>query len=218
MSPRLPGQAIAYARAHPTNEVGMCLRYVRTAYDVDAKFATAADAWRGSARQHPVIQGALIPRGAPVLWTGGSHGAGHIAIGTGNGDCWSSDAGGSGIVAKVNIDELTARWRIAFEGWVEDLNGVRVFDPSAAPLQPGAARISLRKVQPSPSDDVRALQQMLKRRLPDASRNVVVDGLFGPETQEAYAAWQRRCGYRGDDADGRPGRLSLQRLGFTVGA
>ncbi|MGC4111910.1 MAG: peptidoglycan-binding domain-containing protein [Nocardioides sp.] len=216
MSARTPGQAIAYARAHQTNEEGFCLRYVRTAFDVGPKFLTAADAWRGAQFKHPVTKGVLVPRGAPVLWTGGSRGAGHIAIATGNGDCWSSDAGGSGIVAKVNIDELTARWRITFEGWVEDLNGVHVFDASSSPMKAGAARISLKKVQPSPSDDVRALQQMLKKRLPDASRGVVVDGLFGPETQEAYAAWQRRCGFRGKDADGKPGKVSLQRLGFDV--
>lgn len=218
MSPRSPGQAIAFARAHPTNEEGMCLQYVRTAYDVPAKFATAADAWLGAATKHPVAQGVLVPRGAPALWTGGSHGAGHIAIGTGNGDCWSSDAGGGGIVAKVNIDELTQRWRITFEGWVEDLNGVRVFDAASAPVRGGVSKISLRKVQPDPRPDVRLLQEMLKKRLPDASRNVTVDGLFGPETQEAYAAWQRRCGFRGADADGIPGKVSLQRLGFDVSA
>lgn len=50
-----------------------------------------------------------------------------------------------------------------------------------------------------------------------------VDGSFGARTIEAYAAWQRsRAGgsYRGRDADGVPGMVSLTRLGdrhgFTV--
>jgi hypothetical protein len=47
-----------------------------------------------------------------------------------------------------------------------------------------------------------------------------VDGHFGDATKAAYAAWQRRCGYRGDDADGIPGRSSLAALaarhGFRV--
>ncbi|MEV6549062.1 endolysin [Streptomyces sp. NPDC051597] len=47
-----------------------------------------------------------------------------------------------------------------------------------------------------------------------------VDGSFGTRTKTAYAAWQRRCGYSGPDADGIPGRDSLTRLGarhgFTV--
>ncbi|MBU8549801.1 N-acetylmuramoyl-L-alanine amidase [Streptomyces sp. Babs14] len=46
------------------------------------------------------------------------------------------------------------------------------------------------------------------------------DGHFGTTTITAYAAWQRRLGYRGNDADGIPGRTSLERLGdrhgFTV--
>ncbi|MFE4057392.1 peptidoglycan-binding protein [Streptomyces sp. NPDC059096] len=49
-----------------------------------------------------------------------------------------------------------------------------------------------------------------------------VDGHFGSQTKAAYAAWQRRCGYLGLDADGIPGRASLdilaRRHGFTVAA
>ncbi|PZH18751.1 endolysin [Streptomyces sp. NTH33] len=49
-----------------------------------------------------------------------------------------------------------------------------------------------------------------------------VDGSFGTKTLTAYAALQRRYGYTGKDADGIPGRASLERLGdkhgFTVTA
>ncbi|MGW5126672.1 peptidoglycan-binding protein [Streptomyces sp. NPDC004069] len=47
-----------------------------------------------------------------------------------------------------------------------------------------------------------------------------VDGHFGTTTVKAYAAWQRRLGYTGRDADGIPGSTSLTKLaakhGFTV--
>ncbi|MEU6552126.1 endolysin [Streptomyces sp. NPDC046915] len=47
-----------------------------------------------------------------------------------------------------------------------------------------------------------------------------VDGSWGTKTLSAYAAWQRKCGYTGSDADGIPGQTSLERLatkhGFTV--
>jgi peptidoglycan hydrolase-like protein with peptidoglycan-binding domain len=56
----------------------------------------------------------------------------------------------------------------------------------------------------------------LKRRLPKEAKGLAVDGLFGAMTQDAYRAWQRRCGFRGSDADGIPGKISLQRLGFDV--
>ena len=46
------------------------------------------------------------------------------------------------------------------------------------------------------------------------------DGHYGTTTVTAYAAWQRRLGYTGRDADGIPGKTSLARLGakhgFTV--
>ncbi|MDN5380738.1 peptidoglycan-binding protein [Streptomyces sp. LB8] len=44
-----------------------------------------------------------------------------------------------------------------------------------------------------------------------------VDGHFGTATKTAYAAWQRRCGYSGRDADGIPGRSSLAALGRRHG-
>ncbi|MFJ5143316.1 N-acetylmuramoyl-L-alanine amidase [Streptomyces sp. NPDC088707] len=48
----------------------------------------------------------------------------------------------------------------------------------------------------------------------------VADGHYGTATVLAYAAWQRRCGYKGGDADGKPGPASLEKLakkrGFTV--
>jgi len=48
------------------------------------------------------------------------------------------------------------------------------------------------------------------------------DGHYGSQTVSAYAAWQRRLGYGGADADGIPGMTTLSRLGakhgFTVQA
>src|SRR5690606_3445553 len=72
--------------------------------------------------------GGKAPRGAPVYWTGGSRGYGHIALGLGKGYCLSTDAGGSGRVAKIKIDKLTAWWGHHFQGWAEDVNGVRVYN------------------------------------------------------------------------------------------
>lgn len=45
----------------------------------------------------------------------------------------------------------------------------------------------------------------------------LVDGHFGTSTVQAYAAWQRRLGYHGSDADGIPGNTSLTRLGNKYG-
>lgn len=45
----------------------------------------------------------------------------------------------------------------------------------------------------------------------------LADGHYGTATVTAYAAWQRRTGYSGSDADGIPGMRSLTRLGSLHG-
>ncbi|MDT0568854.1 N-acetylmuramoyl-L-alanine amidase [Streptomyces sp. DSM 3412] len=45
----------------------------------------------------------------------------------------------------------------------------------------------------------------------------LADGHFGSATVDAYALWQRRCGWSGDDADGLPGIASLTKLGKRRG-
>lgn len=45
----------------------------------------------------------------------------------------------------------------------------------------------------------------------------LADGHYGTATVAAYAAWQRRMGYSGTDADGIPGTRSLTRLGSLHG-
>ncbi|MFJ4363296.1 hypothetical protein ACIP4S_03950 [Streptomyces chartreusis] len=45
----------------------------------------------------------------------------------------------------------------------------------------------------------------------------LADGHFGTATIDAYAAWQRRCDWSGDDADGTPGTASLTKLGKRRG-
>lgn len=43
------------------------------------------------------------------------------------------------------------------------------------------------------------------------------DGHWGQAQRDAYAAWQRKLGYKGKDADGIPGGISLKKLGAKHG-
>ena len=120
------------------------------------------------------------------------------------------------MVAKVKIDDLTANWGIDFKGWAEDVNAVRVFDAAGKKKKDNVKPIRLKQVMPDPKDDVRDVQKALKRKMPKVASDLKADGFFGADTQRAYAAWQRRCGFTGSAADGVPGKISLQRLGFDV--
>ncbi|HEX5621761.1 MAG TPA: peptidoglycan-binding domain-containing protein [Solirubrobacteraceae bacterium] len=68
---------------------------------------------------------------------------------------------------------------------------------------------------PGAVKSVKRVQRSLKRH----NISVAVDGNFGASTMAAYAAWQRRLGYSGIDANGMPGETSLKQLvapRFTV--
>jgi dipeptidyl aminopeptidase/acylaminoacyl peptidase len=126
--------AIATARRESADGTtfapGLCLQRVRLCYGVDSKYPDAATAWLSATAKHPETHAAAIPRGAPVFWVGGSAGHGHIAIATGDGECWSTDILRNGHWDKVPIDLIHATWGLALVGWTEDLNGVHVYDPT----------------------------------------------------------------------------------------
>jgi hypothetical protein len=109
---------------------GLCLQRVRLCYGVGSKYPDASTAWLSATQKHPETLAARIPRGAPVFWIGGSAGHGHIAIATGDGECWSTDILRNGRWDKVPIDLIHSRWGLALVGWTEDLNGVRVYNPT----------------------------------------------------------------------------------------
>jgi hypothetical protein len=69
---------------------------------------------------------------------------------------------------------------------------------------------------PGAADDVRVVEAALVREGLLEAR-WAGDGSYGAKTVEAYARWQRRLGYTGDDADGIPGMTSLRRLGEKYG-
>lgn len=68
----------------------------------------------------------------------------------------------------------------------------------------------------TPHPGVREIQKALNKQL---GLSLKVNGLFDPATKDAYKRWQRKLGFKGDDADGVPGSLTLNKLGegrFTV--
>lgn len=115
----------------PTSEPGWCLREVRECFGVHQLAPTAAAAWGMSKHQHKTADANRIPRRVPVFWTGGSDGAGHIAIGLGDGMCWSTDIRRPGWFDRVPILEVARKWpQLKLVGWTEDLNGVTVWGPA----------------------------------------------------------------------------------------
>lgn len=61
-----------------------------------------------------------------------------------------------------------------------------------------------------------AARKIQKALVEDGYGSFSATGYYGVLTTAAYAAFQRSLGYRGADADGIPGKKSLEKLGFEV--
>lgn len=190
--------------------VGQCLRTVRQFYKVSSKYGTAAESWQAAEHKHFTKDGRDCPRGAPVWWTGGSKGAGHVAISCGGGVCISTDWKEPGRLAYAKIDDITTQWALDFKGYTREINDVVVWRPRVANdvvhlsnLVPGKRHADVLKV---------------KQRLREKGYKgfLVRSNKYGRGIRKAYSEYQRRLGYSGVDANGIPGKNSLRKLGFVV--
>lgn len=210
-----PREAIATARKWSlarkwVGGAGLCLMTVRQYYGVGAGVPTAAASWAMSDHKRRVASGVDCPRGTPVYWTGGSHGAGHIAISTGGGNCFSTDWKEAGRIDRARIDDITSHWGLNFQGYSFEVNGVQVWKP-AGPI--GTVHLSNLKPGKRNKDVL-----LLKKRLHTKGYRGFILGSdkFGFGLKRAYAKYQRSLGYSGKAANGVPGAISLKKLGFKV--
>ncbi len=125
-------EAAKRAEASKTNSPGMCQAWTRTMFgapavgDVDRDGdADAVDGWKSepASKRHTDRN---PPRGVPVAWSGGANGFGHRAISLGNGKIRSTDAGGRGKVATVDLDWVEKNWGLKYLGWSETISGQQI--------------------------------------------------------------------------------------------
>lgn len=194
---------------------GMCQMFTRTCAGAPSGAPDASGAWRAARYRH--TRG-TAPRGALVYWLGGSRGHGHAAVSEGGGYVWSTDIKREARVDLVSIAYLSARWsNLDYQGWSEDTNGVRISGLTVAASVDESLVVSLAQMAPGRSgSDVRDLQYALRRAGMAAYNPSGVTGYFGDETRKMVAAFQRKQGWSGSDADGLPGPVTLQRLGLHV--
>jgi hypothetical protein len=78
-----------------------------------------------------------------------------------------------------------------------------------APAVPKSTKVvNLAELVAGQADDVSLVQSAL---------NVKVTGKYDAPTIAAYKKWQESLGYKGTDADGKPGKTSLAKLGSRYG-
>ncbi|GAB3425230.1 hypothetical protein [Flindersiella endophytica] len=213
----------------PRRWKGLCLAFVRTCWGFPPTgIFNANEAWRRTKRKR--IRG-TPPPGAPIFWAVGRHG--HIALSAGNGRCYSNDIRRSGRIDLVPISEITRKWGARYRGWGEDYVGTTLpitrstGSAGGSGGGSGGRTVDLSKLIAAAQRDpkrpqggttkgsvgfVRIVENALQAEGLLSSR-FSGDGSYGTLTVKAYAKWQRKCGFTGKDANGIPGRKSLERLG-----
>jgi len=126
-----------------TNDPGMCQQQTRIWAGISAKYPDAATAWRNTNDRHPGDRNP--PRGSFVFWTGGSAGHGHVAMSLGGGKIRSTDAGGRGRVATVELGWVERNWGQHYAGWSWDNNEQTVIHttPKPAVKKPAKPRTNI---------------------------------------------------------------------------
>lgn len=166
-------EAMANAYAYSTCRLGRCLQYVRTWLEIPAHWPSASRAWTEADHRHTNRN---PPKGAPVFWTGGSHGYGHIALSTGGGYVRSTDAPVAGWVRTMPLSWFDTHWpSLHFVGWAEDLNEQRIswLSTTPAPSPPPSPSPPPPPTEPLPQE----LPEMFMYRSPNGARAyMVADG------------------------------------------
>lgn len=194
MVAQIASQAVANANAYVSCIPGLCLKYTRTWLMIDSRYQSAAVSWYEADRQHAGDRNP--PTGAPVFWTGGSKGYGHIALSVGNGKIRSTDIP-SGKVATVDLDYVERFWGQKYMGWSEDLNGVLIpylAMPTGGDSQWQSGPVWVEKLvyEQTDSDSVARLRYRLRhhRAIPPG-RQPKQGRVYNESTLVSVRYWQR---------------------------
>lgn len=164
-------EAVRQALAQRTNTPDTCQMVTRTwcgvpsagDYDGDGS-ADAEDGWKSEPVKYRHTD-RNPPAGVPVSYLGGSRDNGHRALSLGNGLIRSTDAGGRGVVATVDILWPVRAWGLQYAGWSETCDGVLIPaapEPERAPAEPahpyqGKTRVH-KFLEGGPAYDMRLLR------------------------------------------------------------
>jgi hypothetical protein len=215
MTTRTPAQALAWADAHDTGYNGLCLKYVREAYNIGAKYATAHEAWTHAEHKHPGAALTGAPDGAIVHMHRPGEAAGHVGLLTG-GRLRSTDSS----LRHPHTTDLAYWTRLGYviDGWAEDVNGVRVAGlkpkTTPAPAKPSTGKVTVLKLG-SKGAKVKRLQQGLNAKFP-AYSDLKVDSSYGPATEGVVREFQERAGLTVDGVAGPATQAALATYGVEL--
>lgn len=208
---------------------GLCIGVTRMSWGIAPLGASALIAYHAArdAGHIKVTNAAEVPKGAICYGLHGEHGQayskyGHAWLAKGASQCYSTDYGGTGTwtVQQVALTRWTGVSTVTWTNWTPFgmLPLVAIPAPPKPPPAPGAPGWRQGK-------KIYASKMHLGQQNSDSVWNVTV-GLhahgfwpyaysddFGNTLRGAVGNFQRAQGWKGQQADGIPGPLTVQRLG-----
>lgn len=212
------------AEASRENTPGTCQLWTRTMFgapsagdqDRDGD-ADAVDGWKSepaSARHSDRNP----PRGTPVAWSGGRNGFGHRAISLGGGKIRSTDAGGSGVVATVDLGWVERNWGLNYLGWSETITGILIPKPPApepTSREVKIAHISL-QVHDSKAEIAADVENIFQLLAQEKYQWITGTEAFGPRVTRILEAVGGAHGFRVERAVGQDCWIAV-RKSFIAG-
>ena len=214
---RTASQAAARSLLYSYYQVGYCLNFVWNCISAPKSYG-CPDANAAWSRATQKVRTGTPPAGAPVYFSGGSHG--HIAISLGGGRIRSTDWPVKGRVGTTTIGDLCREWygsQSNYRGWSRDLCGDPIpgLQPvwhAPVPAKPTNLRIDVSDVRPGHRDtstttDIARFKALLWRRMSQSYRdkhwtawNAEARGYWGPAGQQVlfdlYAWLTRSAGWK----------------------
>jgi len=158
------------------------------------------------------------PAGAIAYYGFEDHGAGHAVFAVNGGFVWSNDILHQGQIDRVRWDVFVSRWRLPYRGWISacptgELPVQKQKDDGPTYRQGKRVFRSKMRLEQDDSDSVWNLQVALLARGFEFENGP--SGYYGAHTRRNVAAFQRRRGWSGADADGLAGPATIGSLGLV---
>jgi hypothetical protein len=208
--------ALQQHRTGSASWLNLCQMFSRQCVGAPPFGASAREAFNNTDEQFR-HQSSPPPPGSIAYYGFKDRGAGHAVFAVNGGFVWSNDILRRGRIDRVRWDVFENRWKLPYRGWIS------ACPAGELPVQRGHEQPRYRqgkkvyrskmRLEQDDSDSVWNLQVALIARGFEFENGPT--GFYGNHTRRSVAAFQRRRGWTGSDADGIAGPITIDKLGLV---
>jgi hypothetical protein len=196
--------------------LNLCQMFSRQCVGAPPFGTSAREAFNGTAEEFR-HQSSPPPPGSIAYYGFRDRGAGHAVFAVNGGFVWSNDILRRGHIDRVRWDVFESRWKLPYRGWISacPAGELPVQRANDKPCYRQGKKVYQSKMQleQDDSDSVWNLQVALIARGFEFENGP--SGYYGAHTRRNVAAFQKRRGWSGADADGLAGPATIGSLGLV---